>query len=300
MSTNNINIKPLINQTNICYLNSIIQCLFNCNLIKSIIINTKNPLFELLINCYNNNNLLPFLHSLKNYNSFFNTFEQQDVHETFILLLDIFHKLLLQKNITLHKNLNQKEYQNIISYYKTFGYSPINNLFQGQYITTFKCSNCSKIEYSYEMFSDIQIPITYNENNNNMNNRSIKDINEILTNFFSENLTKNCEYCKHNNINFNKLSYINIFPNYLILLLKRFDKSSINIFPNQIIYFEDNNNYKLNSLIIHKGNSIHSGHYYTIINLNNEYYILNDESIIKIEFKSIEFNNIYLIIYEKC
>lgn len=150
-----IKINPLVNHTNICYLNSIIQCLFNCNSFKSIIINNNNPLFELLLNSYNNKNLLPFLHNLKNYNSFFNTFEQQDVHETFILLIEIFHKLLLQNNVTLHKNLNKKEYDNIVSYYKTFGYSLISNLFQGQYITTFKCSNCSKIEYSYEMFSDI-------------------------------------------------------------------------------------------------------------------------------------------------
>ena len=60
-------------------------------------------------------------------------------------------------------------------------------------------------------------------------------------------------------------------------------------------------NYDLIGVICHTG-SLSFGHYYCIINKNNSWYILNDDSIEKFNIeknKSMLFNNAYVLLYIK-
>jgi len=58
--------------------------------------------------------------------------------------------------------------------------------------------------------------------------------------------------------------------------------------------------YKICSMLIHKGTSIDSGHYYSFVRAsNNDWYIFNDHSVKKVERHFVLEQKPYLLFYEK-
>ena len=98
----------------------------------------------------------------------------------------------------------------------------------------------------------------------------------------------------------------------LIIHLKRFDNYQRKI--KKFIYYDEilnlsklNKNdsnekvfYKLSSMLLHEGNSVDSGHYYSYIKAsNNNWYIFNDHYVMKEDKNNILNQKPYLLFYEK-
>lgn len=98
----------------------------------------------------------------------------------------------------------------------------------------------------------------------------------------------------------------------MIIHLKRFDNYQRKIrkfikydeYLNLSKITKDNLNeniqYKLCSMLIHKGSSIDSGHYYSFVRTsNNDWYIFNDHSVTKADRHNVLNQKPYLLFYEK-
>ena len=263
------------------------------------------------------------------YGKFLGT-EQQDCNEFLLTLLNNFEKCLSYNyKINIEENSNNiitklkyESEKNILDYYNLYGKSKIFDLFYGQYINSIICQKCNNRHYTFEIFNTIELPISVFKKEENEYN-----IYDLLSKFTStEEIIDDyqCLYCKEKTSAYKK---INIYksPKYLIISLKRFDNKLNKIISDfdTIIdldlkpYFVDmeeiysyenhksidvellekhNTNYKLSSIICHRG-SYSFGHYYTIVNKNNNYYLCNDVNISKIENLRDLNKNCYIYIY---
>ena len=252
-----------VNLGNTCYFNSVLQCFINDIDFQKIIKENKDHLGlnEIISNIdFTNENE----HILFNYNlskvfkiltgKQFVIFQQHDAHEYILFFLDL-----------------------IVENYKFENISPFTNLYHGQTKTTIKCCNCKNINHIYEDFNTINLNV--NEN------CKLEDI-------FIKYLTKEvhsdpdnlyfCDICKKNCISEKKIS-LNKLPKKLILVLKRYSsecKSKLVIYPNTLCIKEDSElkRFKLNSVINHYGN-LYDGHYTASINIKDNWYFIDDNSI---------------------
>ena len=192
-----------------------------------------------------------------------------------------------------NKNFNNK--QNIIT-----------KLFKYQYVTQQECLKCNHLTVlKYDNYSNIlKLPIY--ENN-------INTLEESLNHFF--NLKKideyHCEKCK-NKTQAKDRTLISYCPYILLIQLLRFtnDGSKINktveipkLLNLKKYSFNISNKieYKLSSIICHSG-SLDFGHYISVVNNNDNWYLINDESVDIINDEQL-FNIInnmsYLLCYNK-
>ena len=105
-----------------------------------------------------------------------------------------------------------------------------------------------------------------------------------------------------------------LVPRIFLFHFKRFDNlqrkvkkfieypSEINLNKYQIKNLNKNEpfSYRLCSVLIHKGNSIYSGHYYCYIRVSdNNWYCFNDQTVYKVDESVVLNQNPYLLFYEK-
>ena len=63
---------------------------------------------------------------------------------------------------------------------------------------------------------------------------------------------------------------------------------------------KEKTSYRLNSILIHEGSSIYSGHYYCYVRVSdNNWYCFNDDSVRKVEESKVLKQTPYLLFYEK-
>ena len=147
----------LTNLGNTCYLNSVLQILFEANTVVPFDIWINHLLLVDKIQCANSLPLLAcykflylcklstisegeladFEHLLKSINPFFDYKTQRDAHEALIVLLDIFSNIC---NLTLKENK--------ISTVPEF----VDSFFSGIYKISFICQLCQEIKIYYEPF----------------------------------------------------------------------------------------------------------------------------------------------------
>ena len=246
--------KGIINIGNSCYLNSALQLLFNSSDFINIVKNCKIPLS--ITNKINDN--------IKNYyngsnNSFnpreiksiidqrtkqFNGSSQQDSTEFIIFLLDIIDK-------DIHESL-----------YNYFGIETTINI---------KCKllNCLHETSCIQKELLLYLPITENLTESYRKYKTV----EKLTDSYK------CDKCSTKIILRKKIE-TTIWPNSLIIALRRFDnfmkKNNTNIY----IPFIWRHNYRLSGGIVHIGN-FNGGHYiyYGYNTKINKWFIANDNNI---------------------
>lgn len=164
--------------------------------------------------------------------------------------------------------------------------------------------NSLKSETKKAMFNEILKSLS--------NSYSIKSTDAIIDYFnfkYIDNYT--CINCNHLNEKLENINIIDQFPKVLITHYQRINmngKKKINpIIPEHLIFHPQNIpylnlknkvTYNIRSIICHKGEYLDFGHYYMFYYMNNAWYLINDDEIIKINYDFIKTDAIYMIIYE--
>ena len=333
---NSIN-KPfgLINLGNTCYMNSVLQTLFSCidfndslfnqKLKKNTLTNGYKTIIRIMIQRHKENSKIKKL-KLTNFINTFRTefshvsFHQQDAHEAMGYLLSKFHTCLIEdfspqlfkevmEGMRYNKKIKNECARQVLTMYKN-DYSLINKFFYGQMCNIIKCLKCNHEVNRVEVFKGFELCI---ENTDNLQD-ALKEhmIHEHLEGY-------KCDKCKKRD-NCNKQLILLNTPQFMVVTLKRF---TMNWTTNQFskndkhmdfpIYLhfkdyllQDNINkkvddtslYKLNSIINHSGHS-NGGHYYSINNINNKWFLCDDDSVVEIKEEDIFTTDAYVLLYEK-
>lgn len=326
------------NTLNSCYLNSVLQILFTIKPLNVFILKcesfSKPPqnFKELLIIAYrnllehiyevnelyiDNENILEsdqFKNILEKELDFPLSYEQHDVHEILINILNIFHEGMKQNNVEKISCKSENKLASIAlhkweEYNKIEKYSMINKLMKGQMRNSITCQQCFLENNIFDSFSDITIQINTNTNTNTTN------LEQCIHNFCKpETIEFFCERCKAKRKAWKKIIFCRL-PQYLIININRFEQiqeeQGITItknnkhvtFPLENLTIESNNGdepimnkYNLNGVIFHHGKQIDSGHYTSLININNSLIHINDEEIdiVKDQYQG----DTYLLLYQ--
>lgn len=305
-----------INIGNNCYLNSILQVLLNMNIfnkcIKNITAGKKDNFSQHYLQLHNINNSMIFKRELAKKNELFNNFNQQDAHDALKVLLEIFHEeykghYFDSINIYENKIYNSKQLDLYVKHYvKTFinkfGYSFINYIFEGYYLNRLHCTYCKYTKISsIEPFNDICLSFPNEGNFISLNSQNEYYLNDLVMNNFQEEYINgvSCDKCK-NKTEYKKKTNILIYPNVLILTIKRFNnnlnKNNSFILFNETMIF-NNLTYKLKFIINHIGHSGSHGHYNIIKIKEQEWTVYDDQHIYKINPFNRS-NNCYIFLYE--
>ena len=287
-----------INNGNICYFNSLLQCIINCKYVMHYLINEQIPKNEFQSFFKNK-----FIRFCQLYNSEEN--EKKFMKETAIFSYELL-ELLLKK----HKNININEQQSSSEFFlyliEELG---IEHFFKIRHKINIHCGNCknisSKIDESYhfEMFC---------ESNDD-------DDNEIdIDNFmYSVNIINDykCDKCNKISKSMYEKQALNISKYYVILLNKYYNKILMK-YPNSFEITVKNGESKntsntidnyipLNcvweniSQIEHSGH-LNSGHYTAICKRLEHVFEFDDIKVELMEHKKIyPTKNTYMVFYEK-
>ncbi len=214
--------------------------------------------------------------------------EQFDAHEFLLMFINSIHE-----NLKIDLLKPKKKYDNKINFWwgklNKNDFSIMKQILYGQIKNTIKC-DCG-ITRSRELFFDLII-------------MPDKNISSSLFNLLNSEFL--CEKC--NSVKKIKKK-IEILPKYLFFVISKFNENlrkSFNNFEeiettlNLSSFIKNNSNientsYNLKSIINHYGNTS-NGHYNITIKENDNYIIIDDESIYKID--KFNFDNAYILMYE--
>lgn len=323
---NNGSLSTLLNLGNTCYINSVIQILrhttyFNdyLNEKNNVIANLNNEITEwnsLRKLLWKENGLISpkrWIHIIKLSNKMkdiINNYNQQDVSEYLINLLDIFHdclkrpvKMNIQGNIM---NFNDKLAFKCYNEYKKLyenNFSEIINLFYGMEIK--KIEHLTKhtlLSVKVEHFSILNLSIPHN-----IDNPSLIDCfneyckSEILT---GDNMWYNEKNDRKEEVNI-KTGFFKL-PDVLIICIKQYTpKKKLISCPlidldltDYTIANTEKYIYDLYAVCNHIGN-LDYGHYVSIINYDNKWYKFDDSNVQKVANSSVISSNAYCLFYKK-
>lgn len=327
----------LVNIGNSCFMNSILQCLFNTLSLTDYFLSTDykedvsnenkrkkdNYLLmsyvTLVNNIWDTNQIIKpksFVENLSIFHKKYFSLTQQDSHECLLYILEILHNsisyeidveikgepkskadLLMKTSLESWQNFYQKSYSFII---ETFNGSNINNV---------TCCSCKNVETIFEPFNTLSLDLPDEKNN----------IYECMNNYFksNENIASYvCEKCESKGCN--KEVKLWTAPNYLIIHLKRFKQTPNGIVKNSVhIDFplkdlditrfisnekDDPNNYiyDLYAISQHSG-TLDGGHYWASCkNLDGNWYNFNDANVSKYNnAESIVTSDSYILFYQR-
>lgn len=277
--------RPIIgiqnNNTDSCYLNSVIQILLCIKPLNSFILKTNsfsNQIHGKFIRKYrdilsilsehseefqiDNENIInsDILKNILGKIKCIYVSGQQDAHETFVDILNIMHegfnKVILSDTITIASKpndtpndklrfLSEKSWYDSI---KTNNYSIINSLFDGQLRCQITCKTCLTQFNKFEYFNHISIPLGESDS-------APKCIYECIDKFLGIEYLRDIDsyYCKRCccKVEAKKITSIWKHPKYLILHLNRFSvETDSSVTNSKCIKNLTSVSYPVNSLVL--------------------------------------------------
>lgn len=315
------------NFENICFMNSVLQCLFQLKSFYNIFVTDdideqEHALsygFAKLMKCvWNNPN-----DSAKNYNEFKKLLIehhiikkgiQQDSHEFLLKFIETMDKefepktsekiqeIKLTGNGDNDPSIAKQVWESYLRISKFKLFPNIHSLVGKKFICN-KCGKCNTVFTPYSAFPIYSKIPEYNE--------KVLPLNKSIENFFKrDKIEKKCEYCENNDI----ISESSLFtlPEVLVFQMSMFENGQKVIFELEIPetidmkeYYngtcETKTNYSLVGFVKHKG-IISSGHYISYIKHKDEgkWYRISDEIIKEFDKKKLSSQKTpYLLFYEK-
>jgi len=292
-----------INNGNICYFNSLLQCIINCKYIMHYLINEQQPKNEL--QSFFKNEFIKFtkLYNKEEYESF--------TKETSVFSIKILN-LLLKK----HKHININEQQSSSEFFLyLIEELEIEHFFKMRHQINIHCGNCKNV--STKIDESFHFEMFYDNNDSHLSEENGIDIDKFM---YSVNIINDykCEKCKKVSKSFYEKQALNISKYFIIILNKYFNKVLIE-YPNTFeITVKDNqksikpsnyvtiDNYipkncvwENTSQIEHCGN-LNYGHYTAICKRLNSVFEFDDMKVELTQFKKLyPSKNTYMIFYEK-
>jgi len=302
-----------------CAINSLIQMITRNDKLRTIILESETPegsltkeLKEILDLMHNQNkslNPVKFLNSFYIiFNGIFNKYEQIDINELWFYM---YEKINEETSISLNQFIFNVEdikekHEAEIQKYNSNKTSRLLETVQGSFINIIECMNCNYKSHSFEPFINIGVDI----------NDKIESIANLIINSLKDEMREpdgwKCDRCNKNH-KYLKMKRIWKLPEILFITINRFtdiyNKNNTEVYINDFIVFnkgsvlslDNDNKYQLQSIGLHYGNLI-GGHYISLCNINDIYYIYNDNQIQIIEKEVFNNNfiknsNAYLLIY---
>ena len=296
------------NAGNNCYLNSSLQLLTRVKGLKDGILNGTiknqnyakegNILYEfkkILEDIELNKKIIipDYLkHEMGKIDDRYNYNRQEDANEFISNFLDALYKETSQNKCTIENfyykdSLEKEAFDKFkIKFYDRKGYSKLNDIFYGIYITEKYCG-CRKISVKFNAFNMIELPIY--KFNNDKGDYATLDIKEILDSHFSKSKIYDsiCENC-HKDV-YIKTSIYKLPENLIIFFGRTANGKYI---PNRIEYQHmdltnylhkncKKKNYKLSGVIHYISFSKKIGHYTASSKCNGEWFYFDDTIVSK-------------------
>lgn len=183
-------------------------------------------------------------------------------------------------------------------------HSALCNIVYGQQITQIRCSGCKYITHSHEVF--VTLPLAFHESL--ALPISLKDM--IHVHMDSETLTDwQCDRCKQRS-NVNKSIKFWRMPDMLMFVLKRFDMMNNGKITtpvsipdtldlDEMCIYDTACRYTIQSIGCHSGN-MHNGHYYALCRKpNNVWYIIDDDSVRRVDSHHLWTKDAYFVVYSR-
>ncbi|KAM3137664.1 hypothetical protein pb186bvf_010278 [Paramecium bursaria] len=315
------NPKGLINVGNNCYLNSIIQMLYNLEPFRRELlqldtspVSFTQKLIHHFWELYQSDR--ESINTKEFYSQFLDTFpqfkygQQEDAHEC---LMNILQMIGQENNYPIKMSFwdkvsqfccinesiqeweqNRQRENNIITRY-----------FIGQLKNIIKCDQCNFTLEQFEEFQSINIALE--------DITKTQYLNEVLDNHFKSSIL-NMYKCKRCHGAVSKIqNIITVFPRVLVLSFKRFAQNNNQIqrinaniaFPLNLVmdnYGERSDNiYALQSIIHHTG-SVNYGHYYASCKSKNNWYRFDDWQVDKLDIEKKQYDTFgtptpYILLY---
>ena len=315
------NTKGIINSLNECYIISSLQCLIHCKIFIENLFKEKDKIFKDGItneflniceiqskNIYNLDSLDKFKQLLKEEK--YQNKEQEDSMEFCRSLLG---QISDELNIA-NKNKPKLEYESLdfenmplLESFMKFKdnisqreNSIVTNIFNVNIINKCICKLCNYKSTSYQ--AELGLILTLR----NKNNQIIELQNIIKQNFEDETVDKKCEKCKKGK-KAKKSKGICKLPEILILSIqekveenypiKINKKLNLKNYINNELISNNDAEYELISIINHQG-TYDKGHYYSYINIKNEWYNFSDDIVEKMDNFDYINNNVYILYYQ--
>lgn len=318
-------LSGLSNHGNTCYLNSIIQCLSVTHGLtdyllsqdyKSDISSTKRDkkywvvcsFINLLVKMWDSNDIYKPRSLKENMGQIdrrYHTVDQQDSHEFLLCLLETLHKGLrypvdisikgVSKTVT--DKLLVDSYKSLQNEYNK-EYSKIAEIFDGQFYTETSCTSCDYKNVTFDVFKSVSLETT-------------KDtLDENLGDFFNSSKLGEwkCEKCSCSGKVKNRLWSC---PNFMMVHFKRFDNDNnkisktvtypIDIELTKYIAKEKESKerylYTLYAVNCHSGSTPDSGHYFSLIKNESNWYMMNDSDVSQINGVPSVRSDAYILFY---
>lgn len=291
----------LENIGNTCAINSLIQCIYSLDSLRSILLkqninsSISSQLYDIFSKFAEGHSISPngFVRKLiEIFEGFLIPGEQFDIGELWILLAD---KISDELNTTTHINPSNEIEEKIIKMNNNKS-SEWQRSIQGVNISITNCNSCNENVINTDLFTVLTLDL----------NANIEICEMILSFFKIEDLTEwTCDKCKNKG---GKKQYkIYKLPNVLCILIKRFNnnfqklENPINI-PLDLNFQTDTGHsyYKLKGIGNHFG-SFNMGHYTSIVCSNDRWKYIDDLNIQNIDSDTFSQNNkyAYILFYER-
>lgn len=299
-----------------CYLNTSLQCLFNCDYFVQYL--EKTTKFSMLKNLYESfsDTQLTEKEKLKTYIVFLNYIRkyipsieiniENDIHEFLVLFIDLYFEYF-KRVIKISKPASRTtvdivKYNSDAHWYNEF--SDICDVLFSQHVIKTQCKSCGYNLHNYETTCVISIDIS----------SSVDSIQQGMNKHFDSTQINDwkCDRCNLSN-HVTRTTYIVRAPKILVLCIKRFSYEKNKIVKNdkqiqidkcinlsKYFYVEQKTSpYSLKSIALHHGDA-YKGHYTSLLYDSDKTFLIDDMNVI--DLHSIGNLNIksfaYLLFYE--
>ena len=338
-------ISTFINVGNTCYLNSALQVLMHIDEVRKIFLKTEkmrseNPDFfknkdikfydcikAIYKGYWEDDCLIRPLGLVKYLNeySYFPMGEQSDSTEVLTCIIQKIHEsVAVPRELSIEGATSSLDELAIKQWnvYLDKKYSPLSNMFWGQFYNRVHCHHCGNKSTIFETFHYLTIQAVIEGEENVENDIDLMKLFEhfLVEKKFDEENKYQCETCKMKVDNATTRTSLWKLPKYLIIQLKRYynkaDSKQIHKSHRNIEYplhfdpmflidkkkrstMTKKYTYNLHSGVFHMG-SIHMGHYncYSWNQDTLQWLGFDDERKVELDGPILKHNNIYQLVYE--